>query len=221
MTLSKKKKAPQKEKHFSDDTRQRILVEARKLFGKQGYSKTSTRAIAKAAQCNISLIAYYFGGKEGLLDAVAKNVAAGVGAQFQNISQQHLNPTEVLKKLIPFVVDYLSANSDFLSILFKVYIAENKPLPPLFLSQIEENANALTALLTGAQRDGSIHPSLNPRISASLLMGMALFHFLAAPLATKISGPNTPEKRELLKQHIASIFLEGILKPTRSGEKRS
>ncbi len=221
MTLSKKKKTPPQQKPLSEATRQRILTEARQLFGKQGYSKTSTRAIAKAANCNISLIAYYFGGKEGLLDAVAKNVAATPGALVKNLAQQHLAPSEALQKLIPFMVDYLFANRDFLSIIFKVYITENKPLPPLFAEQIGENANALITLLTEAQREGSMNPSLNPRIAASMLMGMAIFHYLAAPLATKVTGPNTPEKQEQLKHHIETIFLAGILKPKRSGEKRT
>lgn len=46
--------------------RERLLGEALRLFSDQGFARTSTRAIAQAADVNISAISYYFGDKEGL-----------------------------------------------------------------------------------------------------------------------------------------------------------
>ena len=43
-----------------------LLDEAVRLFAEQGFARTSTRAIAQAADVNISAISYYFGDKEGL-----------------------------------------------------------------------------------------------------------------------------------------------------------
>lgn len=50
-------------------TRHRLLYEALRLFSEQGFAKTSIRAIAQAAQVNVSAISYYFGDKEGLYRA--------------------------------------------------------------------------------------------------------------------------------------------------------
>ena len=49
-----------------EESRRRIVYCALKLFAENGFSKTSTRQIAKEAQVNISAIAYYFGDKAGL-----------------------------------------------------------------------------------------------------------------------------------------------------------
>ncbi|MBK8732593.1 MAG: TetR family transcriptional regulator [Actinomycetales bacterium] len=50
--------------------REDILDAARELFAERGYDGTSTRAIAAAAAVDPALINHYFGGKEGLFQAV-------------------------------------------------------------------------------------------------------------------------------------------------------
>ena len=47
-----------------------ILFSAEMLFAEKGFDGTSTREISKAADANISLIAYYFGSKEKLLESI-------------------------------------------------------------------------------------------------------------------------------------------------------
>jgi AcrR family transcriptional regulator len=49
--------------------RERILGAALRLFADQGYTSTSVRDIAHAADVNIAAIAYYFGDKAGLYRA--------------------------------------------------------------------------------------------------------------------------------------------------------
>lgn len=52
-----------------EDSRQRLLLAALRLFAEQGYAKTSTRELAEAAGVNIAAISYYFGDKAGLYRA--------------------------------------------------------------------------------------------------------------------------------------------------------
>lgn len=53
-----------------EQSRERLLRAALNLFALNGFSKTSTRDIAKAANSNIAAISYYFGDKAGLYRAV-------------------------------------------------------------------------------------------------------------------------------------------------------
>lgn len=53
-----------------EQSRARLLHAALHLFALNGFSKTSTRDIAKAANSNIAAISYYFGDKAGLYRAV-------------------------------------------------------------------------------------------------------------------------------------------------------
>lgn len=50
-------------------SRERLLLAAKRLFAEQGFAPTSTREIALAAATNIASISYYFGDKAGLYRA--------------------------------------------------------------------------------------------------------------------------------------------------------
>ena len=52
------------------EARTQLLQTALRLFSDKGFSKTSTREIATAANVNIASISYYFGDKAGLYRAV-------------------------------------------------------------------------------------------------------------------------------------------------------
>lgn len=52
-----------------EQSRERLLQAALRLFAHQGFAKTSTREIAEAAGVNLAAISYYFGDKEGLYRA--------------------------------------------------------------------------------------------------------------------------------------------------------
>jgi len=53
----------------TSDTRERILVNARALFARNGIDKTSIRSIATAADVDPALVHHYFGTKEQLFAA--------------------------------------------------------------------------------------------------------------------------------------------------------
>jgi AcrR family transcriptional regulator len=55
-----------------EDTRALILDAARDALAEDGYSRTTTRAIAERAGVQLSLVHYHFGGKQQLLTEVLK-----------------------------------------------------------------------------------------------------------------------------------------------------
>src|SRR5262245_57735090 len=52
-----------------DDSRNRLLAAAKKLFAVRGFDGVSVRDVVAAAGVNVSLVSYYFGGKQGLYEA--------------------------------------------------------------------------------------------------------------------------------------------------------
>lgn len=67
------------------DSKLCILQAAASLFAKLGLDKCSTREIAKQSDSNISLISYYFGGKEGLYKEVMRSYALEVKSTAQHL----------------------------------------------------------------------------------------------------------------------------------------
>jgi TetR/AcrR family transcriptional regulator, regulator of cefoperazone and chloramphenicol sensitivity len=62
------------------DSADQLLRVALDLFGRNGFDGTSTRDIASAAGKPMSAITYHFGGKDELYLAVARYLAARIGA---------------------------------------------------------------------------------------------------------------------------------------------
>lgn len=56
--------------HGVDDTKERILVAAQKLFAEQGFESVSLRQITAQALANVAAVNYHFGSKEALIDEV-------------------------------------------------------------------------------------------------------------------------------------------------------
>ncbi|WP_025687962.1 TetR/AcrR family transcriptional regulator [Paenibacillus zanthoxyli] len=55
-----------------NDVKLRILQAAKKLFAQQGFNATTVRQICEEAGANVSLVSYYFGGKDKVFKALFK-----------------------------------------------------------------------------------------------------------------------------------------------------
>jgi AcrR family transcriptional regulator len=64
-----------------EDTRQRLIEAALKIFGEAGFEGASTRMLADAAGANLAAIPYHFGSKEGLYRAAAEFIVENCGKE--------------------------------------------------------------------------------------------------------------------------------------------
>lgn len=80
------------------DSKHCIIQAAVKLFARLGLDKCSTREIAKQSDSNISLISYYFGGKEGLYKEVMRAHALEIKENAQKIISQ-MNHEELTREI--------------------------------------------------------------------------------------------------------------------------
>ncbi len=53
-----------------ENSKQKILSAATKLFAHKGFDAVSVREICKEANANLCLISYHFGGKQELYNAI-------------------------------------------------------------------------------------------------------------------------------------------------------
>jgi len=86
-----KQRSPQR----GEETRDRLLQVGIQLFGKLGFDGVSTRDIVRGAGVTLPSIAHHFGSKEGLYEAVLKNIADHLAA---NIAAAHTEARNVLGK---------------------------------------------------------------------------------------------------------------------------
>ncbi|QBF30808.1 TetR/AcrR family transcriptional regulator [Thalassococcus sp. S3] len=102
----------------SEETRERILNEAERLFAERGYDGTSVRNVASAAGLQLQAIGYHFGPKESLFETVVERRAVVLNAMREDalatLREEHGQAPLPLDDLVraysrPFIA---SANSD-------------------------------------------------------------------------------------------------------------
>ncbi|HEU4808517.1 MAG TPA: helix-turn-helix domain-containing protein, partial [Homoserinimonas sp.] len=67
-------------------TRSRIRDAAVVLFGREGYARTSVRAIAQHAQVSPALVIHHFGSKEGLRQECDQHIVAEIFGRSADLS---------------------------------------------------------------------------------------------------------------------------------------
>jgi AcrR family transcriptional regulator len=67
--------------------KEKIIEVARTLFAEHGYEAASTRMIAQQAGCNVAMIGYYFGNKEGLLNHIVDTYFKEMTKLYSNFNE--------------------------------------------------------------------------------------------------------------------------------------
>lgn len=129
-------------KEISKNTEQKIIEVAKNLFAQKGFDGTSIRDICKEADVNISLISYYFGGKEELykivVDNITKNIinhmrsAMGIPDTPPDFDKMPQNvKVDLFFKILDAFIDYFYSDSISdaeIMIIFREQITSGVPL---------------------------------------------------------------------------------------------
>lgn len=113
---------PTKEEH--------IMMVAEKLFAANGYNGTSVRDIASKAKVNVSMISYYFGSKENLMEELFKwRMEEGLNFAKNIVENNDLSEIEKIDAFIDNFVNRVQKLRDFyLLIHTQQVISQNKSI---------------------------------------------------------------------------------------------
>jgi AcrR family transcriptional regulator len=182
-----------------DETRRRILEAALKEFGEAGIAGATTRRIAHEAAVNLPALTYYFGGKEGLYLACAREIVAQYQAHMlamlssiQDSLDQAATPATArahLKSVLDALVDLQIGRhqSDIWMSFVLREIAEEGPAFGLLFEQLWAPGVDLIADLI-RRITGEAHASTRPQLQALLLVSSLSAFSLARPIALKYLG---------------------------------
>ncbi len=117
------------------DTRDRILANARELFARNGFDKTSIRAIAAAAGVDAALVHHYYGTKQQLFAAAIRIPIDPM----QVIGPMRVAPVDELGLLLPSLLLPLwdsELGSGFLATLRSLLAGSDVALVRSFLQEV-------------------------------------------------------------------------------------
>jgi TetR/AcrR family transcriptional regulator len=192
------------------DCRENIIASATPLFAAKGLNGVSVRDLTRAAGVNLSMISYYFGGKEGLYAAVLIEQFAVLG----KIEEIELLEIDTLQKFELYVRATVSRyrKSPY---LLRFYTSELTNPTASFETIVKPAIKKVVQVLLDTFTDGLTHEKfragLDPADTVLALAGMINFYFLLEP-ATADLVDRAPERDEKLIRHIMDIFTRGVLK---------
>lgn len=102
-------------------SKQKVVDAAISLFFQKGFDGTSVRDIASKAEVNVSLISYYFQGKQGLLEyAVTDYYEQYLEVIEENLQKNNSHsPLIQLKKLITVIIKFKQSNVYLSSVIHR------------------------------------------------------------------------------------------------------
>jgi AcrR family transcriptional regulator len=205
------RRAPGRPVAAGSDLREHLLDAAIACYVRQGIGGASLRAIATEAGTTPALLHYYFGDKQQLQQAVAR---------------ERVLPT------LNLVIAEVDAANDGVASLIAAFvrgvqraIASSPWLPALWVREVLCEGGALRGLLVDAvapvvpaamierfaqaQREGGLNPDLDPRLLMVSLVGLTLFPAASAAIWKPIFGA-ADVTEDSMRQHTIALLDRGL-----------
>ncbi len=220
--MSKKNTAVE---HKADESAKlKLLHAASKLFAEKGLEGTSTRDISKESGMNLSLISYYYGGKEGLYAAVIREFSTQARdrifnflEKFEKIELDKESLKDVVLGLVDIFIDLRDVNPHAIKIFTREQLA-NMPYSKDVHDEIFHSiGEKLKGIIVRAQKKSLVNKKLNPDFFMCCL-SESVFGYLLMLDCEATSGEvkqvcyDIPAQKDEFKKQIGLIFIEGILK---------
>lgn len=191
------------------DCRNKLISTATRLFAERGLNGVSIRELSKAAGVSISMISYYFGGKEGLYSSVLQEQFSGF-EYIEEIKRIDAGPLKKLEEYIRWTI-VRHRNNPY---LLRFYTSELTNPTRYFSSIVQPAIGKVIQILINILEEGisntNFRNDLNPVDTVLAMAGMVNYYFLST-LATKDFISHSPERDEELIRHYMDIFTKGIL----------
>ncbi len=213
--------APEDSPARGEETRSGLIAAALKLLGDKGFEATSTREIAAAAGVNVAMIAYHFGGKEGLRAACADFVAErmrqifAAAGEFREGSAEEARAAlgALARALIRGVVADEAARP-----LARFLLREVSDASPAFtrmfetgLAPLHARACRLWARATGAQAE-----SVDTRLSVFAVLGQIVYFRIArTPVLLRMGWSEIGPSEAQSIENVVLANLEAAIKAAR------
>jgi AcrR family transcriptional regulator len=201
-----------------------IICVAEKLFAAKGFSGTSIRDISQEADINVSMISYYFGSKEKLIEALFKVRAAEFVKRLDDLLlNADLSPLQRVYLMIDGIVDRITEKQCFHNVVVREQLATSSRTPlisDLLLDMKTTNLRAMESIIEEGQKQGVFCKNVDVLMLSSVLFG-TINHILSTkPFYKKIKCLEHLDDRELekdMKQKLAA-HLKKVFKVTLTPE---
>ena len=168
-----------------EGTRGSLVAAAADLFLERGFALSGIREIASRAGCNISMIKYCFGSKEGLLREIVQPGAESQWSSLEHLAVDDMPPDERLSGLVDEITKIFGANRLMIAIVAKEVIFNQPRMFPLFHPILSRNAERLISVVRRALDDAGMR-GVDPRGVSLIIISAFIYSAVAEPVVRRV-----------------------------------
>lgn len=191
------------------DCRGKLMEVGTQLFAERGLNGVSVRELSQAAGASISMVSYYFGGKEGLYSAVLQEQFACFD-EIETVVGEQGGPVEMIEAYIRWTIQRHRNNPH----LLRFYTSELTNPTPYFASIVSPAIGKVIRILVGIVEEGvrlgAFRQDIHAANAVLALAGMVNYYFLSSNATEDLISHSPEQDEELVRQYLA-IFTRGIM----------
>jgi AcrR family transcriptional regulator len=194
-----------------------IISVAERLFAAKGFSATSVRDISHEADINVSMVSYYFGSKDKLIEALFELRSREFRSRLDVlVSNLDLSPFQRVNLMIDGIVDRITEKQCFHNIVVREQLSTDGRTPVIatLLQELKlNNLRAMQNIIHAGQKLGVFRSDVDVLLLATTLYGTINQAISSKPFfraAYEIQHLSEEEQevfvKEKLRTHLKKIF---------------
>jgi AcrR family transcriptional regulator len=190
----------------TEEKRRLILDAAVRVFARQGYHDSRVGDIAKDAGVAYGLVYHYFESKEAVLEAVFREAWGRLVTAVGEVEASEAPAPEKLRTVIKIVLRTWRDDPNLVRLLVREVTRTSH-----LQREIDDIAQAfalLERIVAQGQEEGTIRPSLDPRLAGWILYG-ALEEILTGWVLGQL--PDAPDDVAAAERAVADTVVTGLL----------
>lgn len=197
-----------------------IIEVAERLFSQKGFAGTSVRDIAQEADVNVSMISYYFGSKEKLIEALFQLRMTESSTRLETlVMTSELSALQKFNVFIDSVIDRLMSNQFFHNIMLREQLSsERTPIITEYIRGLKmRNLELIKRMIQEGQEAGEFRKDINVSLMTTTLYGTVNYAIASKYFYKKLNELDHLSDEEFqqhlrgeLSQHLKNLFKSTI-----------
>lgn len=161
------------------DAKEKLLAAATRLFAEKGFAGVSIRQLGEAAGVNSAMISYYYGGKEGLYEAVFTTQYERLLGKFEAIADLKAPVEEKIRQYAEVIRLNHTAEQPLMARLIQGELTS----PTACMEKVVRNytsriARIVSGIVQQGVEAGEFRQDIPPIFATLALAGMLNFYFI-------------------------------------------
>lgn len=197
------------------DKHTHIIEKAETLFAIKGYSGTSIRDIAKAANVNLAMVSYYFGSKEKLMETLFKERISLMQLKLETLlKNETISPFQKVEIMIDEYISKVLNKQSFYKIMLCEMAQRKNRVVVKFIRDIKLNyANMMRGLVEEGQQKKIFKKDIDIMLLMNTMTGTVTQMIMNKEIyreynsLKKVSETGYDERlKKILGDHLKKIF---------------